>query len=50
MPRAKKAVRKTARRKVTDRRSKNYTSVKPIDAFWKRVIDGAKKFLESPFK
>jgi len=46
MPRAKKAkaVRKTTRRKVTDRRNN------PIDAFWKRVIDGAKKFLESPFK
>ena len=54
MPRAKKkttaikksASRKTApRRKTTDRRTSN-----PGDIFWTKVINGFKKFLESPFK
>ncbi len=54
MPRAKKkttttkkrAGRKTtARRKTTDRRRNN-----PEDVFWTKVINGFKKFLESPFK
>tara|TARA_B100000287_G_scaffold2037_1_gene2018 strand:+ start:4662 stop:4796 length:135 start_codon:yes stop_codon:yes gene_type:complete len=44
MPRSKRVARKTTRRKTSDRRNN------PIDAFWKRVIDGTKKFLESPFK
>ena len=54
MPRAKKkttttkkrAGRKTTpRRKMTDRRTSN-----PGDIFWTKVINGFKKFLESPFK
>ena len=46
MPRSKKAVRKTTRRKDVDRRRKS----NPADIFWTKVINGFKKFLESPFK
>ena len=56
MPRAKKvnsqykiekrAPRKTTRRKTTDRRRKS----SPADMFWTKVINGFKRFLESPFK
>ena len=42
MPRTKKTVRKTSRRKTSDRRKSN-----PVDAFWTRVISGMKK-LPSP--
>jgi hypothetical protein len=53
MPRAKKktttskkrAPRKTTRRKTEERRRSN-----PGDVFWTKVVNGMKKFLESPFK
>jgi len=52
MPRAKKTTtkkrptRKAApRRKAQDRRRSN-----PGDVFWAKVVNGFKKFLESPFK
>ena len=42
----KRAPRKTtSRRKTTDRRRSE-----PGDVFWTKVINGFKKFLESPFK
>ena len=46
MPRSKKTVRKTTRRKDVDRRRKS----NPGDIFWTKVINGFKRFLESPFK
>ena len=51
MPRAKKTkptrkvTRKISRRKG-DRRKKS----SPADVFWTKVINGFKRFLESPFK
>ena len=44
MPRTKKTVRKTSRRKTSDRRKSN-----PVDAFWTRVISGMKKLLSPAF-
>ena len=54
MPRAKKKTtttkkrpgrKTTPRRKTSDRRRSN-----PGDVFWAKVMNGFKKFLESPFK
>ena len=54
MPRAKKKTttkkrvsrtKTTPRRKTSDRRRSN-----PGDVFWSKVVEGFKKFLESPFK
>ena len=61
MPRAKKTTtpkkrttRKTQRRKTSDRRKKSGNIVGNFrgseDIFWKKVRDGFKKLLESPFK
>ena len=53
MPRAKKttATKKRAGRKSTPRRkTSDRRRSEPGDVFWTKVVNGFKKFLESPFK
>ena len=54
MPRAKKKTttfKKSASRKTTPRRkTSDRRRSEPGDVFWTKVVNGFKKFLESPFK
>ena len=46
----KKIARKTVRRKKSDRKNIISNSRGLEDVFWTKVVNGARKFCESPFK
>jgi hypothetical protein len=53
MPRAKKTTatkKRTGRKSLPRRKAQDRRRSNPGDVFWAKVVNGFKKFLESPFK